>query len=90
MATVKQIQANRLNRKLWKGHTPAGLERLRQMARRNRPWSKSSGPRTPEGKARAKLNALRHGERSATAIQRRKEIFAALKQFRATLGIDAE
>lgn len=44
------------NRAHWKGFTPAGLERLREAATRNAPWRFSTGPRTPQGKARAALN----------------------------------
>jgi hypothetical protein len=44
MATIKQIEANRLNAR------------------------KSTGPKTPAGKAAVKLNGLRHGLRARTVI----------------------
>ncbi len=33
------------------------------MIRKHRPWEKSSGPKTDQGKARAKMNAFKHGMR---------------------------
>ena len=35
---------------------PEGRERLRESALRDRPWLHSTGPRTPDGKARVALN----------------------------------
>jgi hypothetical protein len=39
-----------------KGRTPEQLERLRQSTLARQPWRFSTGPRTPEGKARSALN----------------------------------
>jgi hypothetical protein len=41
---------------LWRGFTAEGLEQLRQAALAGRPWEHATGPRTPEGKARAAAN----------------------------------
>ncbi len=82
MATQRRIEANRRNRKRWRGHTAAGLDRLRQAALRNRPWLKSTGARTEAGKAKIRMNALKHGERSAQAIQHRKALNEALRTVR--------
>lgn len=79
MATQRQIEANRRNRKLWRGHTPAGLATLRRAALRNKPWLKSTGPQSETGKARSKINAWRHGERSAEAIEHRRGLSEVLR-----------
>jgi hypothetical protein len=52
----KRAEAAKLNRMKRRGLTPEGRERLRQAALENRPWRFSTGPRTPEGKARVALN----------------------------------
>ena len=39
----------------------AGLEALRAAARRDRPWEKSTGPRTADGKRRSSQNAWKRG-----------------------------
>jgi hypothetical protein len=53
------------------GFSSAGLERLRQAALANRPWEHSTGPRTPEGKARAARNArvLQKGRQSVRELR---------------------
>lgn len=46
----------------------AWTEERRQKARerilKNKPWKKSTGPRTADGKRASALNALKHGNRS--------------------------
>ena len=59
--------------------SPEGRASLKQTAAANRPWAKSTGPRTAEGKDRAKMNAFQHGARSAEAAGRRKTIRRLLK-----------
>jgi hypothetical protein len=52
--------------------SPEARERLRQAALRNQPWRASTGPRTPEGKARAAANgkSRQKGEQSVREIRR--------------------
>jgi hypothetical protein len=52
--------------------TAEGREKLRQSALAARPWQYATGPRTPEGKARAAQNgkARQAGEMSTRAIAR--------------------
>jgi hypothetical protein len=44
--------------------TKEGLESLRKTSRKNRPWLKSTGAKTPQGKKMSSLNAFKHGGRS--------------------------
>ena len=50
-----------MNRNGW---TPERRQRMRMMIRRWRPWTSSTGPRTPEGKARVSRNAFKGGCRA--------------------------
>ena len=53
---AKRVAAGRRNRQKRGPLTPEGREKLRQAALKNRPWEKSTGPRTAEGKARSAAN----------------------------------
>ncbi len=49
--------AGKINQQKQGNITPAGRQKLREAALAKRPWARSTGPRTPEGKARAAANA---------------------------------
>jgi hypothetical protein len=53
--TPRQI-AGQQNRQKRNSLSPAARERLRQAVLRNRPWERSTGPRTPQGKLQAAHN----------------------------------
>jgi len=70
----KRVAAGRRNRQKRGPFTPEGLEKLRQSALKNKAWEKSTGPTTPEGKARSAAN----GEKGRQPGRRR--------QIRSSLG----
>lgn len=41
---------------------------------KHQPWLKSTGPRSVEGKAVSRMNALKHGQRSAAVINERRAV----------------
>ncbi len=59
-----------------KGWNKQRREKQAQNIQKTRPWTKTTGPRTPEGKAAITTNALKHGTRSATFITLRKTLRA--------------
>jgi hypothetical protein len=63
-----------------RGLSPEGREKLRQAAVANRPWEHSTGPRTPEGKARSAANGKvrQKGPYSTREIQRLVEPYRQL------------
>jgi hypothetical protein len=68
----------------------AGLDALRAAARRTKPWTRSTGPTTPAGKERTRLNGLKHGRRSAAAVERRRLSTAGFKKANAILAAHEE
>jgi len=68
----RRIAAGKLNRLKRGPLTPKGRDQLRHAALAHRPWAASTGPRTPEGKARASQNGkLRQkGEMSVRELRR--------------------
>ena len=69
---ARRVAAGKRNWALRKGLTEEGRQRLREAARRNQPWKHSTGPRTPEGKARSAQNARKRqlGPRSVRQLKR--------------------
>ena len=52
----RRSEINRRNRQKWRGMSPEGKARVRAAALVHRPWERSTGPRTAEGKARSARN----------------------------------
>ena len=52
----RRVAAGKRNQAKRQGLTAEGREKLRQNALVSEPWRQSTGPRTPEGKARSAQN----------------------------------
>ena len=63
------------------GWTLERRQRQAELIRNWRPWAKSTGPRTPEGKARVSRNAWQGGHR-AQLRELSKELNAELAEMR--------
>jgi len=66
--------AGKANRAKRRGLTEDGRQRLREAAFRNKPWQFSSGPRTPEGKAKAAQNGRQRQAGTISVRQLRAEL----------------
>ncbi len=63
-----------------KGWPPARRKAQAERIRAAKPWLRSTGPRTAAGKARSRLNALRHCHRSA-AMRRLRRVMKMQRAF---------
>ncbi len=54
--------------------TEARREAYRRAALERKPWKKSTGPKSAEGKRKVSQNARRHGLKSAEVLERRRYI----------------
>lgn len=64
------------------GWSPERRQRQREAIQRWRPWERSTGPRTPEGKAKASSNSLVHGLYDAASRARMQAIHTLLREAR--------
>lgn len=60
-----------------KGWTEERRKKQAEIIRKNKPWEKSTGPKTQAGRARSSINALKNGNHSAAMKELRKAILGA-------------
>ncbi len=64
------------------GWTPERRARQAELMRTLKPWERSTGPKTPEGKKRVSMNALKHGGRCAAVRKLQSELTRKRRLFR--------
>jgi hypothetical protein len=72
----RRVAAGRRNHARRRGFTAAGLDALRQAARKHRPWRHSTGPQTAAGKARSAANGRVRQQGPVSRLELRQELAA--------------
>lgn len=67
------------------GWTPERRAKQAEAIRRWKPWEKSTGPRTDDGKEASSQNAWKHGLRTAGEIEDRKRFNEVMRAARAVI-----
>ena len=67
------------------GWSPERRQRQREAIQRWKPWEQSTGPRTPQGKAKAANNSRVHGMFDARSRELMRSINALLREQRQAL-----
>lgn len=74
----RRVEAGKRNRALRRGITDTGRQKLRDAIGRHKPWLKTCGPKTPQGKAQAAKNGLRGKTTSMRQIDRELKFLQSL------------
>lgn len=83
----RRAAAGKKNRAKRKGLTPEGRQRLRDLAIENKPWAKSTGPKTAAGKAQAAANGKRR-QADRLSVRELRSKLAAIGELVRALVID--
>ena len=60
-------------------------QRQRELIIRHQPWTRSTGPKTVEGKLVCSQNALKHGRRRAQALENRRKVRESFRELKSRI-----